>query len=343
MEDKKLTAALDSIQLAHAKRGLGSAVISGLLWSASGTTLYLASTKAPFAQPVEMVGLVIAAALALAMIHDISATLLMFIYNGIKGKSKEFFRTLRTRPGKIVCLGAIAGGPVAMSGSLLGITMAGSTYAMPITATYPALAVVFSTIFLKEKNPPRVWLGILLCITGAFVIGYTSEEAVRGANFHLGIALSCLATVGWAAEGVVSTYGMDTLDPDVVLNIRELASSLVFAVVVLPVMALSGFMGSIPGWSIAIEGFQNPVVLMVALAGIFGGASYLFYYRAMNTVGVARAMALNICYALWSVVLGVLLTDQELSVQSLCGAGIIVAGALLVVANPRELFSLRKV
>ncbi|UQZ88806.1 hypothetical protein C4J81_06155 [Deltaproteobacteria bacterium Smac51] len=63
----------------------------------------------------------------------------------------------------------------------------------------------------------------------------------------------------------------------------------------------------------------------------------------MNTVGVARAMALNICYALWSVVLGVLLTDQELSAQSLCGAGVIVAGALLVVANPRELFSLRKV
>ena len=186
-------------------------------------------------------------------------------------------------------------------------------------------------------------MGILLCITGAFVIGYTPEEAIRGANFHLGIGLSCLATIGWAAEGVVSTYGMDTLDPEVVLNIRELTSSLVFAVIVLPVLALSGVMGSIPGWSIAIEAFQSPVVLMVALAGIFGGASYLFYYRAMNTVGVARAMAVNIYYAMWSVVLGVLLTDQELSAQSLCGAGIIVAGALLVVANPRELFSLRNV
>ncbi|UQZ88804.1 hypothetical protein C4J81_06145 [Deltaproteobacteria bacterium Smac51] len=156
MEDRKLISALDRLQLAHGMRGLGSAVISGLLLSASGTTLYVASIKAPFAQPAEMVGLVIAAALALAMIHDVAATLLMFVYNGIMGKSKEFFRTLRTRPGKIVCLGAIMGGPVAMSGLLLGITMAGSTYAMPITATYPALAVVFSTIFLKEKNPPRV-------------------------------------------------------------------------------------------------------------------------------------------------------------------------------------------
>ena len=343
MEDKKLTAALDRIQLAHGKRGLGSAIISGLLWSASGTTLYLASTKAPFSQPAEMVGLVIAAALALAMIHDIAATILMFVYNSVCGKSKEFFRTLRTRPGKIVCLGALMGGPVAMSGSLLGITMAGSTYAMPITATYPALAVVFSTIFLKEKNPLRVWLGIALCITGAFIIGYTPEEAVRGANFHLGIGLSCLATVGWATEGVVSTYGMDTLDPDVVLNIRELASTLAFALIVLPGMALSGFLGEIPGWRIAIEAFQSPVVLVVALAGVFGGASYLLYYRAMNTAGVARAMSLNICYALWSVILGVLLTNQELSVQSLCGSGTIVAGALLVVANPRELFSLRKV
>jgi hypothetical protein len=40
---------------------------------------------------------------------------------------------------------------------------------------------------------------------------------------------------------------------------------------------------------------------------------------------------------------GRLLTDQELSSQYLCGAGVIVVGGFLVVANPGELFSLRKV
>ncbi|UQZ88805.1 hypothetical protein C4J81_06150 [Deltaproteobacteria bacterium Smac51] len=66
---------------------------------------------------------------------------------------------------------------------------------------------------------------------------------------------------------------MDTIEPDVLLNIRELTSILVFAIVVLPVMAISGFMGSISGWSIATQAFQNPVVLLVGLVGIFGGAS----------------------------------------------------------------------
>jgi drug/metabolite transporter (DMT)-like permease len=66
---------------------------------------------------------------------------------------------------------------------------------MSITAVYPALAAVFSTIILKAKNPPRVWLSIILRITGAFVIGYAPEETVRGANFHLGIGLSRLGPV----------------------------------------------------------------------------------------------------------------------------------------------------
>lgn len=70
-----------------------------------------------------MAGLVIASALTLAMIHDIAATVLMFIVNGIMGKSKEFFRTLGARPGKIVRLDAVIDGPVAISGQLLGITM----------------------------------------------------------------------------------------------------------------------------------------------------------------------------------------------------------------------------
>jgi len=343
MADQKLQEALDHHQLSHAKKGLGFALISGLLWAASGTALYLASAETPFARPAEAVGLVIAAALSMAMIHDASAAVLVFIFNFVTGKSKEFFRTLRTRPGKIVCLGAVMGGPVGMSGSLLGITMAGSTYAMPITATYPALAAILSTIILKEKNPPRVWIGILFCIAGALIIGYTPMEETLNPNFKLGIALSCLATLGWATEGVVSTYGMDTLDPDVVLSIRESTSTLVFAVIVLPVLALSGIMGGIPGWTITLEALSTPTILIVVLAGCFGGTSYILWYRALNSTGVARAMALNICYAMWSVLLGVLLTDQELSFQSLAGAGTIVVGALLVVANPRELFSLRKV
>jgi drug/metabolite transporter (DMT)-like permease len=325
--------------LYHAQKGLAFAFFSGLLWAASGTALYLASSKNPYVQPVEAVGLVIAAALSMAMIHDATAAIIGFIFNTINGKSKEFLRTLRTRPGKIVCLGAIMGGPVGLSGSILGITMAGSAYAMPITATYPALAAILSTVFLKEKNPARVWFGILFCIAGALVIGYTPAEETS--NFKLGIALSCLAALGWAIEGVVSTYGMDTLDPDVVVNIRETVSALVFAVIVLPALALSGLLGGIPGWTITLKALAAPAVLIVVLAGCFGCVSDFMWYRAMNSTGVARAMALNICYAMWSVLLGVLLTDQELSFQSLAGAGIIVAGALLVVANPKELFSLR--
>jgi len=235
------------------------------------------------------------------------------------------------------------GGPVAMSGSILGISMAGSTYAMPITAAYPALAAILSTIFLKEKNPPRVWIGVFICIIGACVIGYVTPASQEvNPNFRLGIILSCVAALGWAFEGVVSTYGMDTLDPDIVLNIREYASTAIFAFVILPLISNLNIFGDTSMLSVTVKAFSEPIILLIVLAGFLGGTAYLLWYRALNTTGVARCMALDICYALWSVILGVLLTEQELTKQSLIGAIIIVAGALLVVANPKELLILRK-
>ncbi|MDR3038296.1 MAG: DMT family transporter [Candidatus Adiutrix sp.] len=344
MNGAELSSALERKLLRHARTGLYFSLISGFLWASSGTAIYLASGRAPFAYPAEAVGLTVAAALALALCHDAVAWLLVIGFNLARGKSREFGRSLRTRPGRIICLGAIMGGPMAMSCSLLGITMAGSTYAMPLTATYPALAAVLSTVFLKEKNSLLVWAGIFICIAGAVVIGYTSPEgaAVRP-HFRLGIFFSVLAALGWAVEGVVSTYGMDTLDPDVVLNIRYGVSVLVQAGVVLPFLAVLGPLGGLPAWSIVGQALAEPALFLVVLAGLLGGGSFILWYRALNTIGVARVMALDICYAFWAVLLGALLTDQELTRQSLLGAAVIVVGAVLVVAHPRELISLRKV
>lgn len=314
-------------ELSHAKKGLLWGVLSGMTWGLDGVILGIATAMAPFTGGASLY----AGPLAGAALHDGFAGLWLFIYNLLTGKWKEYIRTLATKPGLMVCLAALFGGPIAMSGYLLGINMAGAAYCLAITALYPAVGAIMGVLILKERITARVWLGILLCIVGAIIVSYTPPEG-NYPNFYLGIALSLLATFGWGMEGVISTFGMDMVDPDIAIGIREATSFVVYLVAVLPLAA---------GLVIFGKAFASVAIWYLILAGFFGGLSYLAWYRALNMTGVGRAMALNITYALWAIFFGWLLTDLKVTPMLLGGALVITLGTILVVANPKELLNLR--
>lgn len=315
-------------ELSHAKKGLLYGVLSGASWGLDGVILGLALAMAPFTGGVGLY----AAPMAGACMHDGFAGFWIFFYNLFTGRWKEYGRTLRTRPGMIVCVGALFGGPVAMTGYLIGINMAGASYSLSITAMYPAVGAILAVIFLKEKITARVWLGIATCIAGAIIVGWTPPDSGAYPHFYLGLGLSLLATFGWGMEGVLSTYGMDMVDPDIAIGIREAVSFVVYLVGILPIAA---------GLAIFWEAFSHQVIWYMAVAGLAGGFSYVMWYRALNTTGVGRAMALNVTYALWAIVFGYFLTDLELAANLIIGACVITVGTILVVANPRELLNLR--
>jgi len=374
-DNKNVLQVLDAKQLRLAKIGILTGIVSGMLWGASGTTLWEAINYAPFntldpsagidaailndADSAHLEYLVIifgmGTGLALAFMHDFFAALWCLGFNGARGKIREYGRALSTTPGKIVCLGAVLGGPIGMSGYLLGVTFAGPVYSLPITASYPALAAVLSFFILKERNPIRVWIGVAACILGAFIIAWGDPGVAP--NFMLGIGLSTLACVGWACEGLFATYGMDMLDPDVALGIREGFSALILGVIVLPClglyMASKGLIGEVAtGWDQVAATFSllgsSPAVWLCILAGFFGGFSYIAWYRTLYTCGVARGMAFNVTYAFWAVVFGALVTFMKgdnvsdyITPNAWIGALCICIGAILVSINPRELFKLR--
>jgi drug/metabolite transporter (DMT)-like permease len=230
-----------------------------------------------------------------------------------------------------------------MSGYLLGITFVNAAYALPITAAYPAVAAVLATIFFKERNPLRVWLGVVLCILGAFVVYYAPMEGDKGAFFTIGMVLTTLACLGWSSEGLLSTYGMDMIDPDIALGIREGVSAIAYFIFVIPIVTLylvPNF-GPTPIWEMVVQASTSSALPVYAFAGFLGGFSYVYWYRALNMTGVARAMALNVTYALWGVLFGAFFTGFVATKQLFLGAAFIAVGAILVSANPRELFRLR--
>lgn len=319
---------LEARELSHAKRGIGWGILSGATWGLDGVILGIGTAMAPFTGGASLY----AAPLAGAALHDGFAGFFLFFYNLFTGKWREYIRTLATKPGLIVCLAALFGGPIGMAGYVLGINMAGASYALPITAMYPAIGAIMAVFILKERISWRTWLGIVLCIAGAIIVGYAPPEG-SSPYFHLGIGLSLLACLGWGMEGVLSTYGMDMVDPDIAIGIREATSFVVYLVAILPLAA---------GLPIFFAAFGAKSLWIVALAGFFGGLSYLAWYRALNMTGVGRAMTFNISYALWGVFFGWLITKTPVTPALLGGAVLIFCGTVLATTNPRELLNLRK-
>ncbi|MCG8617890.1 MAG: DMT family transporter [Desulfobacterales bacterium] len=326
--------------LSFAKVGIGFAAASGMLWGLDTVILGLAFALIPF-NVSEPVSLVLAAGVANAALHDGFGTIWLALYNGlIKGKIVEYFRVIRTKPGFFILLAGFCGGPIAMGCFVISISMAG-TYAVCISATYPILGSLAAAVFLKEKINKRVWIGMIVAVAGAIYLSYSPPEGDLPNNFYLGLVIGLAAGLGWGLEGVFASYGMDLVDDEVAVGLKLAAQFVLYFVFVLPVFGAVVFFFDI---------FSSPdigkLLPIMAMAGLAGGMTMLCWYKAFVTTGVSRAMTFNITYALWSIVWSLLFSalgiiEYSISPELVIGAVVVTAGAILVVANPKELLNLR--
>lgn len=339
------------MELSFAKKGLAFGLLAGFIFAVSSVLLLGPGVKKLTALRPE---LWIVAPLFAAGLHDLTACFFGMCINYARGQGREIWRTLASRPGRYCLTGAFLGAPFGMGAYLLSISLAGAAYALPITSLYPAWAAVLAVFILKERVPLSTWLGMAGCVVGACVIGYVPPEGTTPTYFYLGIMFAVIASLGWATEGVVITAGMDFVEPGVALNIYHMISGLLYMSVILPLAVSVTMPGVGPGaefgagpgqtyTAVLGELLTNPGIIYICGAGLMGCMSYLSWYIAMSTAGVSRAMALNITYALWGVVLSALFMDGEITATLVAGALIIFVGMLLVVGKPQDMLNLRKV
>ncbi|MBU5438873.1 DMT family transporter [Tissierella sp. MSJ-40] len=308
------------------RQGVAQGLLSGITFAINGVIIGLALTMAPFTSGAS----VFVAPLVGAAMNDGMAAIWLLIYNIFKGNFREIGRSFKTFPGFMVCMAAVLGGPIANGAYLLAIQFAGPAYAIPISALCPVVGAILGRIFLKQKISPRVAFGMLICVAGAILIGYVPPEG-NSPNFYLGIICAIIAAFGWGAEGVLSAFGMSMVDPNVAINIRQATSGIIFTLVVLPLVA---------GFRMYGELLATPSTLVVvAMAALAAAISFLSWYKANSSIGVARGMALNITYSLWGIVFSFFLGGVVLTKNLVIGAIAVFIGALLVVINPLEMFS----
>lgn len=326
--------------LQFAKTGLILGVLGGVLWAIASIFLLGNGVKSEiFAKPEFW----LVAPLMAAGVHDFCGACTSLVVNTYRGQIREIPRTFKNKAGKLCMLGGFLGAPFGMGGYLMAVSLADPAYVLPITSSYPAFAAILAMVFLKEKIIRRAWIGLLGCIAGVFIISFVAPSGGISEYFYLGLLFAVVAAVGWACEGVVVTSGMDFVEPCIALNIYQMTSTCLYWLVLIPLACHFTLPADISYLSVMNEFFASDKLYLIMLAGVVGATSYMCWYKAMNTTGVSRAMALNITYALWGVLFSAVFLDTEITVNLVIGAIMIFLGMILVIGNPKDMINLRQV
>lgn len=277
-----------------------SGLTSGVLWALNSVILGIVMSMSPFISTEQAIFL---APFISTFLNDFFSSVYMFIYSTFRKQLKTIFKTVITKSGLWIVLASLIGGPVGMTGYVLSISYMGSSIASIASAIYPAIGVLCARLFLKEKMRWYQYLCLVLTMLGIYGMSYSPNVEIT--NFLLGLLGTTMCAIGWGLEAVLIGKGLkDDVSSDVALTIRQTISWLTYAVVILPCLQYFN------AWSFTISLFNfnmtEWLIPLIMLAGLFGTASYLFYYKAIDNIGATKALPLNVSYVAWTFIINLI-------------------------------------
>ena len=281
-------------------------------------------------------------------VNDSFAAIWMLILSAIRGCVGDVFRCFKTKPGLMMFLAALAGGPIANTAYVIALTMAG-----PIAAAISALCApcgaIIGRVFLKQELNFRMICGIIICFAAGCVLSGTTFDAVNMTAF-IGMMIAFIAALGWGFEGAIGGYGVCMMDSQIGITIREITSGLSNIIVMIPVLSLIGMAfggnGVGEGFGLLADAFTDTAsVGWIAAAGLCCGLSFMLWYRGNSMCGAALGMTCNAMYSFWVplccwILMGLIGGEEGwgLSVVQWLMAIVIVFGIWLIAMNPLDLF-----
>lgn len=319
-------------------------IIAGITWAIETIVLGIALAMSPFCTTEQAIFL---APFVSTFLHDAFSAIWALIYNGVRGKLPNVWKAFCTKSGKWVVLAAIIGGPIGMTGYVMCVNYMGASIGAVASAIFPAIGSVLAFFFLKEKMKWHQWLFLIATLLGVYGLSYSPDLQIS--NFLLGIAGALMCSFGWGIEAVILAKSLT--DPEVTdeyaLQIRQTTSALTYGIIFLPILSLIGTDGGLLGaWQYTGSLFVNTGWLLptIAIAGLFATVSYLFYYKAIAQIGASKAMALNVTYTAWAIVITAAMALISIAGQSmpsvttmLCAVVVLVC-SVFAAADFKEIF-----
>lgn len=261
----------------------------------------------------------------------------------------DLLKTVRTKPGRVMMLCAVVGGPLATTSYVIGLnaaTAAGNPgVIVPIAALNCAIGAVLGRVLFKQKLKQHMVFGIFVCLVAAALIGGTSFAAI-GPGAAFGCLFAFLAAFGWGFEGCVAGFGTILIDYRIGIAIRQLTAGVLELFVLFPLLAVFGGADIV---ALIEAALTSPALVVFAVSGFFAMPAFSFWYKGNSMCGTALGMACNGMYAFWGpffiwVIMGALgigglsASYPPLSAVQWIGAVVMVAGIFCIAVNPFNLF-----
>ena len=365
--DRRLAELREARRKAYLVRGIAFAIASGICYGLYTGFLTLAETQGvwglwfageewgdghPALSPFVIT--FVLAALA-AGINDLFSGIWSLGACAKNRQLGDFRKTLKTKPGLIMVLCAVVGGPLATIAYVIGLnsaTAAGNPgVIVPIAALNCAIGAILGRVFFKQELNGHKIVGIIICLCSAAVIGGTSFASM-GPEAMLGCLFAFVAAFGWGFEGCVAGFGTILIDYRIGIAIRQVTTGVLELFVMFPLLAIVG-----GGFETVTElvgaAFTSPALLIFIISGFFAMPAYSFWYKGNSMCGAALGMACNGMYAFWGpffiwLIMGVLNLGgmaeafPPLEPIQWIGALVMVLGIFCIAVNPLELLRGRK-
>ena len=190
--------------------------------------------------------------------------------------------------------------------------------AMTIATTYPIGAALMAAALYGERITMPIAAGTLLTLGGVALIVSVRSEA-RPERMWFGVWTALVASVAWAVSTVMMKTPLQEIEPLTAQAIRlPLASALLW---------LTPWTR---GATAALrEGGRGPLVRIGALSLITAASSVLFV-ASLKYAGVAIGSVLSATAPLFALPLGVMFLGERVSVWTVLGALVAVAGIVVL-------------
>lgn len=188
----------------------------------------------------------------------------------------------------------------------------------------PFVAILLSSLLLKEKIRKSFFICALPAFLGAFLLSYKDIAPVFSGNLEagvtLGYALTFLAVAGWGASTVfgkrLSTQGF--------AETEIMAGRFIFGFILLAVFC--SLQGSLPTASLDLEIYVK-IFIMVILSGLIG---MYFYYKGLKILPAHITAVAELFFPLSAVTINWIFLGKALDALQILGAVLLVGASLLL-------------
>ncbi|MCG8565388.1 MAG: hypothetical protein MI747_09945 [Desulfobacterales bacterium] len=330
------------------RKGIMIALLSGLLYGFYTAFMTLGMSKGVW---VDWYGVNKAGLSAFAITYLLSAlgaatndslsAIWAFGTAAVRGRAGDFFRCLKTKPGMVMVLAALIGGPFASTCYVLGLQKAGSIV-VPISALCPAFGAILGRFMFKQELNARMMLGIAICFGASLMIGSTSLGGDAPEGMAVGIFFGFLAAIGWGFEGCVCGYGTSMIDSEVGITIRQVTSGLSNLIILIPIFGMMDGQGI--AMNLVTTAFTDSSIIWFAVSGLCAYLSFMFWYKGNSMCGAALGMSCNGTFSFWGpfccwIVLGVVFGIDGWAIPPIAWAAavVMIIGIFTIALNPLDL------